>query len=307
MNPSRLLLHAVCKQFGDGPAVLDDVSFTVAPGEVVALVGESGSGKSTLARIVCGLLPADSGAVLVDGERHRRPSPAVQMVFQDPFAALNPTHTVAHHLTRPLRCRGLSRAVARAEIELLLDAVGLPPQIRARHPHALSGGQRQRVSIARALAAAPQVIVADEPTSMLDVSTRLDVLTLLRRLADTRQLAILFITHDLPSAAAVAARILTLYAGRVVEAGPTGKVLRAPAHPYTRLLLAAAPRGARIVPVATPALPRLQPFGCAFAARCKEAISTCHLTAPRDRIVGSEHHARCHLYPEGATSHAALP
>jgi ABC-type glutathione transport system ATPase component len=227
-----LSVRSLVKRFGDH-RVVDDVSFEVAEGEVVALVGESGSGKSTLARIVCGLMPPDEGEVAVD---------RVQMVFQDPFASLNPVHTVEHHLVRPLARRGVPAPARSDEAARLLRDVGLDPALATRHPHALSGGQRQRVGIARALAAAPEVIVADEPTSMLDVSTRLGVLTLLRRFADERRLAILLITHDLPSAAAIADRVLVLQAGRIVESGATATLFRAPAHPYTRLLLSSAPR-----------------------------------------------------------------
>ena len=171
------------------------------------------------------------------------------MVFQDPFASLNPVHTVEHHLLRPL-ARRFRQPTARLRVEVarLLRDVGLDPALAARHPHALSGGQRQRVGIARALAADPEVILADEPTSMLDVSTRLGVLTLLRRLADDRRLAIVFITHDLSSAAAIADRVLVLNSGRIVESGATATILRAPEHPYTRLLLSCAPRGERLSP-----------------------------------------------------------
>jgi peptide/nickel transport system ATP-binding protein len=306
-----LQVSGVTKRFSDGRAVVDDVSFAVAPGEVVALVGESGSGKSTLARILCGLLRADSGAVLVDGAPLRRVGTAVQMVFQDPFASLNPAHTIEHHLRRPLSLRRRQTAAGlRAGVTHLLEAVGLPAELAERHPHALSGGQRQRVAIARALAAAPRVILADEPTSMLDVSTRLGILTLLRQLATERQLAILLITHDLPSAAAVAERVLTLYAGRLVESGPTATVLRAPAHPYTRLLLTSAPRGERLAPSSVApsrAAPEAQPAGCPFVARCPHALPACHLTPPRERpVAGADHHVRCHLYAEGASDHAAL-
>jgi ABC-type glutathione transport system ATPase component len=233
-----LSVHGLVKRFA-GRRVVDDVSFEVAAGEVVALVGESGSGKSTLARLVCGLLPADQGTIAVE---------RVQMVFQDPFASLNPVHTVEHHLARPLARRGVPAQAHRDEVARLLADVGLDLVLAARLPHALSGGQQQRVGIARALAADPNVIVADEPTSMLDVSTRLGVLTLLRRLANERGLAILLITHDLPSAAAIADRVLVLNAGRIVESGATATLLRAPAHPYTRLLLSSAPRGERLSP-----------------------------------------------------------
>jgi peptide/nickel transport system ATP-binding protein len=294
----RLSLRRLGKRFADGRRALDDVSFDVAAGEVVALVGESGSGKSTLARIACGLMPADEGEVLVAGRPLARAGTRVQLVFQDPFASLNPVHTVAHHLRRG------------AVGELLTD-VGLDPVLATRQPHALSGGQRQRVAIARALAADPEVILADEPTSMLDVSTRLGVLTLLRRLADERQLAILLITHDLPSAAAVAERVVTLYAGRVVESGATEQVLGAPAHPYTRLLVSSAPRGERILPASAPPPPasdaRDAARGCAFAARCPHALVICRTTPPPLVTTAADHHVRCHLFAEGASDHAALP
>jgi oligopeptide/dipeptide ABC transporter ATP-binding protein len=306
-----LSVHGVGKRFS-ARRVVDDVSFDVGAGEVVALVGESGSGKSTLARILCGLEAADAGRVFVDGAPLSRAGTRVQMVFQDPFASLNPVHTVEHHLVRPLARRlGLPSAELRTEAARLLSDVGLEPALAGRHPHALSGGQRQRVVIARALAAGPRVILADEPTSMLDVSTRLGVLALLRRLADERRLAIVFITHDLSSAAAVADRVLTLYAGRVVESGPTSTVLRAPAHPYTRLLLSSAPRGERLSPAHASPTPTVDApevaRGCAFAGRCPEAMPRCRTTPPTDSLVsGADHHVRCHLYEQGASEHAAL-
>ena len=312
---ARLSVRSVVKRFAPGRPVVDDVAFDVAAGEVVALVGESGSGKSTLARILCGLDAADAGRVLIDGAPLSRAGTRVQMVFQDPFAALNPVHTVEHHLVRPLARRlRLPAGPLRIEAARLLSDVGLEPALAACHPHALSGGQRQRVVIARALAAEPSVILADEPTSMLDVSTRLGVLALLRRLADERRLAIVFITHDLSSAAAIADRVLTLYAGRVVESGATGTVLRAPAHPYTRLLLSSAPRGERLAPATSRPPPGEGPDapavagGCAFFGRCPDALPRCRTTPPADSLVagGSDHHVRCHLYQQGASEHAAL-
>jgi peptide/nickel transport system ATP-binding protein len=307
----RLQVRSLSKSLPDGRRLLDDVSFELGAGEVVALVGESGSGKSTLARALAGLVPADVRGVRLDGEPLRRAGTRVQMVFQDPFASLNPVHTVEHHLVRPLARRlGGTSEQLRAEARALLLGVGLEAALARRHPHALSGGQRQRVAIARALAAAPDVILADEPTSMLDVSTRLGVLTLLRRLADERRLAILLITHDLPSAAAIADHVLVMYAGRIVEAGTTGRVLRTPAHPYTQLLLDAAPRGERIVPSATSTLPPppcAPAAGCAFAPRCPSAMATCSITAPAEHLVDARHLVRCHLFAEGALRHATLP
>jgi peptide/nickel transport system ATP-binding protein len=235
--------------------VLHDVSFQLARGEIVALVGESGSGKSTVARILARLVTPSGGSLRLDGvdvqAGKRRPTldyrRRVQMVFQDPYGSLNPAHTVEHHLRRPLELhrRGSSEP---ARIHQLLAAVGLtPPDVMAaRRPHELSGGQRQRVAIARALAVEPDVLIADEPTSMLDVSLRVDVLNLLGRLRDEKRLAVLFITHDLASARYLADRVLVLHGGKVVEEGPVESVVANPSHPYTRRLLAAAPDPGRV-------------------------------------------------------------
>jgi peptide/nickel transport system ATP-binding protein len=250
-----------------------DVSFTVARGEVVALVGESGSGKSTIARLIMRLEPADGGEIRLDGEDMLRREPhrasrgyrrRVQMVFQDPFGSLNPAHDIAHHLIRPLlRLNGLNPAhevahhLGRPMLNLagasagaapvrertlaLLRTVGLEPaeEYLHRHPYELSGGQRQRVAIARALAADPDLLVADEPTSMLDVSIRMGILKLLAQLKRDRGLAVLLITHDLASARYLAQRIVVLRHGQVVEQGSAAQVVDRPQHEYTRALLAA--------------------------------------------------------------------
>mgnify|MGYP000863864775 CR=1 FL=1 len=227
-----LTVERLGKRFGAHQA-LDDVSFAVARGEALALVGESGSGKSTAARIIAGLTPATTGTIRAQG--------VVQMIFQDPFASLNPVHTVGYHLARPLvrhrKARG--KAAVTARVHELLAAVGLGPaaDLAAKHPHQLSGGQRQRVAIARALAAEPDLILADEPTSMLDASIRVGVLNLLRDLKEERGIAILLITHDLGSARYLAERTVVLYRGRVVEAGPTAALLAAPQHSYTQRLI----------------------------------------------------------------------
>ena len=229
---------------------VDHVSFTLTPGRTVALVGESGSGKSTIARIIARLERPTSGRVTLrgpDGEavpddhtyRHH-----VQMVFQDPFASLNPFHSVAHHLARPLRLHDRTRTSAEtwSAIVELLARVSLPAEdIAHRRPHELSGGQRQRVAIARALAPGATVLVADEPVSMLDVSIRLGVLNLMARLQREQHLAVLYITHDLATARHFADDILVLYRGRIVERGPADAVILDPRHPYTTLLAAASP------------------------------------------------------------------
>jgi len=243
--------------------VLDDVTFSLDPGQIVALVGESGSGKTTLARIVARLERADAGALKLEGADVLRTEPRhaslayrarVQMVFQDPFASLNPAHRVRHHLARPLLVHGRARAAdVDARVRELLESVGLQPaaDFADRYPHALSGGQRQRVAVARALAAGPKVIIADEPTSMLDASTRVGVLDLLRRLTRERGITILLITHDLATARHLADRVVVLAGGRVVEQGVTASVFESPSHPYTRQLLEAS-RAARAAPPRAP-------------------------------------------------------
>jgi ABC-type glutathione transport system ATPase component len=274
-----LEVRGLAKSFAAGGLVrrarrlvaVEDVSFEVRRGEAVALVGESGSGKSTIARMLLRLTRPDAGELRLDGVDvlAREPRGAslayrgrVQMVFQDPFGSLNPVHDVAHHLMRPLLRHGrvagrdpagapeaeprrphrpAGRAALRERALALLRTVGLEPaeDFLGRHPSELSGGQRQRVAIARALAVEPDLLVADEPTSMLDVSIRAGILNLLTGLKRERGLGIVLITHDLASARYLADRILVLHRGRIVEDGPSRQVVSAPAHPYTRALLAA--------------------------------------------------------------------
>ncbi|MCP3139312.1 ABC transporter ATP-binding protein [Pyxidicoccus xibeiensis] len=303
--------------------LLDHVSFTLERGEIVALVGESGSGKSTLARLLARLDSPDGGRLQLGGVdvlagEQRGASLAyrgrVQMVFQDPFASLNPAHTVAYHLERPLLRHGrATQANLQARVYSLLESVGLtPPESFARRfPHELSGGQRQRVAVARALAVEPDVIIADEPTSMLDVSTRRGVLQLLRGLTRGEHgIGMLFITHDLASARHLADRILVLYAGRVVESGPTAQVLSAPRHPYTRLLLSALPDGADFLRAPLPVRASAGPMprhGCAFAPRCPHADARCHDTLPAEHLPAADHRVRCHLESsKGVPDNAAV-
>ena len=291
---------------------LRDVSFDVHRGEAVALVGESGSGKSTAARLIARLLPASAGEIRVAGDdvlRRRRVPLAyrarVQMIFQDPFASLNPVHTVGYHLARPLLRHGKARgrAAVTARVHELLEAVGLTPaaELAARHPHQLSGGQRQRVAIARALAVDPALILADEPTSMLDASIRIGVLNLMRDLKEQRGIAFLFITHDLASARYLADRTLVMYAGQIVEGGPSADVMSAPVHPYTRLLLASLPdrHGSFLRPAAAPAPPPLaaaaDPAGCPFAGRCPAVHDRCRRDPPELRPIAAGRLVRCHL------------
>lgn len=234
----------------------NDISFVLEPGKTIAIVGESGSGKSTIARMIAKLEQPTSGEILLDGApsatrgralvnyRHQ-----VQMVFQDPFASLNPFHTVEHHLDRPLRLHGATtdaRETKRRVYELL-ERVNLTPAdvFAAKKPHEMSGGQRQRVAIARALAPGARFLIADEPVSMLDVSIRLSVLNLLARLQREDNLGVLYITHDLATARHFSDEIIVMLRGNIVERGPSDEVILNPQHDYTKLLLAAAPDPSR--------------------------------------------------------------
>ena len=291
------------------------VSFALRSGEALALVGESGSGKSTLARLILRLEQPDSGQILIDGSdvlKERGGASLeyrgrVQMVFQDPFGSLNPIHTIAHHLERPiLRNKRADKKNLRSKMIELLSTAGLEPaeDFLDRNPDDLSGGQRQRVAIARALAAEPQFLVADEPTSMLDVSIRMGILNLLARLKNEQGLGILLITHDLASARYLADRILVLYKGRVVEDGPAEDVVSNPAHPYTQQLLGAIAGSDSIEPAAGPrseAEEAVEAAGCPFTLRCGQTLEGCSLTDPLPRFHQGRK-VRCHLYPEGKES-----
>ena len=299
----RQVVHAV-----------DGVSLTLHTGQVTALVGESGSGKSTVARLLAGLYPATRGSVEVGGQPLRRLREyvrQVQMVFQDPFGSLNPVHSIAYHLRRPLKVHGHARRRAdahRASIELL-EQVNLSPaeQFLGKFPHELSGGQLQRVAIARALACRPKVLLADEPVSMLDVSIRLGVLNLLAGLVRSLDLAMLYITHDIASARYFASTTLVMYAGQVIEGGPSETLVQQPAHPYTQLLIASAPdperSGAGAEPVAGGEPPSLinPPKGCRFHPRCPHAMDICRTEAPGPIELRPQHWTRCWLYADRKT------
>ena len=299
---------------------VNDVSFALEPGKVTALVGQSGSGKSTIARLLLRLYAPTAGSIhlgdedvsRIRGRRNvRRYRSQVQMIFQDPFGSLNPVKRVGHHIERPLRRHKVvpSRQVEQ-RVHELLHAVGLtPPEVvAAKYPHELSGGQKQRVSIARALAVEPKVVIADEPVSMLDVSIRLGVLNLILELKEQRNLGFLYITHDLASARYVADEILVLYAGQIVERGPTDNVLLEPLHPYTQLLLSAVPNpGTGLL---TDELPERKETvfassavdACRFVDRCPFAFETCGSVAPQLIGGGPGHDVRCHLFSQPTTS-----
>jgi peptide/nickel transport system ATP-binding protein len=290
-----------------------DVSFNLYCGAVVALVGESGSGKSTIAKLLAGQEQPTSGSILLDGEpvdlssrrAFRRYKNKVQLVFQDPFASLNPVHTVRYHLERAVRLHQGKRSGREIDqkVVALLEQVHLTPaeQFLAKYPYELSGGQCQRVSFARALAVRPSVLLADEPVSMLDVSIRLEMLNLLDDLRRRFQLALLYITHDIASARYFADEVLVMYAGEIVERGPAEELTQQPAHPYTQLLAASAPDPealgsslhSGISQSARPGEDLSAPSGCAFSPRCPFAEDRCRSVAPPQRPVSSNRAAAC--------------
>jgi peptide/nickel transport system ATP-binding protein len=296
---------------------VEDVSVRLDPGKVTAVVGESGAGKTTVGRLLARITRPDAGEVLLDGKpapagRPRSYAAQVQMVFQDPFASLNPVHRVRHHLVRPLKIHHIADGhVAEAVAELLRRvALDPPDNFTDKFPFELSGGQRQRVAIARALAVRPRVLIADEPVSMLDVSIRLGVLNLLADLRDREHLAILYVTHDIASARYLADSIVVMYAGQLVEAAPSVSLTDNPAHPYTQLLLSAAPDPDRVGPPAVEAkgaVPSLlaPPSGCRFHPRCPHVMDVCRSQAPPSVTVAPGHVAACWLHVEPAQRRAS--
>lgn len=263
MSGPILSLRNVTKSFPQGGMVdrllgretrfvaLDDVSLEIARGDVVGIVGESGSGKSTLASLAVGLAQPTSGEVQLDGEPlsalmrdHAGPwRRRIQMVFQDSSSALNPRKTIGRCLTETLALRGVPKSAREQEALALLTLVGLGPEMAPRLPHELSGGQRQRVGLARALAMQPDILIADEPVSSLDVSLQAQVINLLSRLTKELGLTLLFISHDLALVRTLCTRIIVMRKGQIVEQGPCLDVLDRPGHPYTKLLISAVPRG----------------------------------------------------------------
>jgi len=292
---------------------VDGVSFELGRGEVLGLVGESGCGKSTLALTLLGLETATQGEIVFDGQQVTHLSGSglkamrrhIQMVFQDPYESLNPLMTIGEIVAEPLKVHGLARDKAERDqrVRKAMEDAGLkPPEtFLQRYPHELSGGQRQRVVIAGALVLEPAVLLADEPVSMLDVSIRAEILNLLADLRLTRGISILFITHDLATAAYFTDRVAVMYLGRIVELGPTMQVLASPAHPYTRALLSVIPvpnprqRQERIILQGDPPNPIDLPPGCRFHPRCPLAQSICKQQDPQLHQVGSDHEAACLL------------
>jgi len=310
---------------GPVPAV-DDVSFTLAAGETLGLVGESGSGKSVTALSILRLVQPPGriagGAIrfngrdlltLTESEMREIRGAGISLIFQEPMTALNPVFTIGDQIAETLLVHGRGRrSTTRRRAVELLESVKMPDAARRVHdyPHQLSGGQRQRVLIAMALACEPALVIADEPTTALDVTVQAQILDLLRDMRSRLGLSMLLITHDLGVVAEMADRVAVMYAGRIVEEGPVRAVLRSPKHPYTRGLIASLPgrsgdRRLRAIEGSVPVLGSL-PSGCAFHPRCPDRFGPCDTHKPAPYAVGEAHWARCHLHNPAANGLAAV-
>jgi len=300
---------------------LNGVSFELHRGETLGIVGESGCGKSTLARCLVRLLDCDDGKVMFEGKDiatlagadRRAFNRRVQMIFQDPYSSLNPRMTVRQVLAEALSVHRMRpRVEIPHRIAELLDLVRLPADAADRYPHEFSGGQRQRIGIARALAVEPEVLVADELVSALDVSVQAQVVNLLLQLQEQLQLTVVFVAHDLRLVRHISHRVAVMYLGRIVEIGPTEQLFSAPRHPYTRALLDAAPelnpghRSTRVAARGELPSPIHLPKGCAFNTRCPFAFDRCFVERPELTDRGSLHEAACHLTEFGIPSAVPL-
>ncbi|WP_153125410.1 ABC transporter ATP-binding protein [Peribacillus tepidiphilus] len=298
------------KRIGEVKAV-DDISFIVKKGETLGLVGESGCGKSTTGRMLMRLLEPTEGQIYFDGKdltflsnrEMRKIRKEMQMVFQDPFASLNPRHTVEKILEEPLIVHGIGDAKERKQrVKEMLEIVGLSSYHAKRYPHQFSGGQRQRIGIARALMTKPKLIIGDEPVSALDVSIQSQVLNLLEDLQKEFGLTYLFIAHDLGVVRHISDRVGVMYLGRLVEITDSEKLYENPLHPYSRVLLSAVPIPDPTVKKDRPLLtgdipsPANPPQGCAFHTRCKECMEVCKIVRPELKEIEPGHFAACHLY-----------
>jgi len=296
--------------FGKGTPVraVDGVSLRIMPGETLGIVGESGSGKSTLGRMLLGIDPAQSGTVAFEGApmppfgtaAWRALRARMQLVYQDPLAALDRRLTIAAQIGEPLDIHNIAGKESRARrVEDLMAAVGLRKDQADRYPHELSGGQRQRAVIARALASSPDLIVCDEPVSALDVSIQAQVVNMLRDLQEEHKIAMVFISHDLKVVRNIADRVAVMYLGKIVEEASSDVIFSFPQHPYTKALVSSVPvpgkkLEGRMVLQGEPPNPANRPSGCAFHPRCPLASEICRTATPELRMVGDGRTAACH-------------
>lgn len=298
---NQSLLERLKKTGADGTKAVSDVSLTIRHGETMGLVGESGCGKSTLARLVSGLMEPTSGEITFRKDASGK-KPRLQMIFQDPYSSLNGRWTIEDIIAEPIHVHKLrqGRTAIRARVDQLLTQVGLSSADAEKYPQEFSGGQRQRICIARALAGEPEFLILDEPTSALDVSVQAQILNLLRELQKNLHLTSLFITHNLSVVRIMADRIGVMYLGELVEEAPSEELFRRPRHPYTRLLIDAAPdmdtNDRSLHPIAgelpNPAYP---PSGCRFHTRCPFAQEICRNAAPPQKTTGTGGMFRCHF------------
>jgi peptide/nickel transport system ATP-binding protein len=293
---------------------VDGISFTMRRGETLGLVGETGCGKSTTGRMLAGFLPATSGQVTFDGvdlEQARRSDGSrlhreIQMIFQDPYSALNPRHTVGTIIGAPFRYQRITPPGGiRHRVQELLEQVGLSPEHYNRHPADFSGGQRQRICVARAIALSPKLIIADEPVSALDVSIQAQIINLLSDLRDQQGMAYLFIAHDLSVVRHISDRVAVMYLGKIVELADNELLYSRPRHPYTKALLSAVPvpdptvHKQRLQLIGEPPSPQDPPSGCHFRTRCWKAQAICETTEPPLAGDDQNHLVACH-FPEVA-------
>lgn len=290
---------------------VDGVSFSIPRGKTLALVGESGSGKTTAGRLLLRLLEPTSGTIVFDGqdistlsaEKLRPLRKRMQLIFQDPYGSLNPRMTVYSMLSEAISVHeDVSKVKKRERVSELLELVGMPPEAADRYPHEFSGGQRQRLGIARALAVSPDLIVADEPVSALDVSIQAQILNLLEDLQEQLGLTYLFIGHDLSVVQHIADYVAVMYLGRIMEIGPVADIFAEPAHPYTKALLSAVPipdptlKRERIILRGDVPSPITPPSGCLFHTRCPDCVIPCRHLEQELLELGPNHRAACHIH-----------